>query len=359
MVEVIRSCPLRSCFEISSGYERRMSFDGRIGTAFHKVLEDLSQRDLSRFTPNELAEVTRIHFDQQIKHQRDLAETQPRERRLPRNIDRIERSIAALISASHRLTRAHLKPDVNFSYTKEVDSTISSLDHSLDQVQLSEVEVRVATTDGHFIGQIDRVEPTELGTRLVDYKSALRDDLPDRYIRQLQLYALMWNATRHEWPVEAIIIYPLTGRSYTVNIDPAACERVGQESYALVEHVASADPYDLGSPGDVCKICEFRPWCKPFWNAQASIRSQATALEQARLGLEGTITSLEKANDYWKVAITWRGITVDVVAPIDRFPQLRNAQVGTHVRLLDIQLRGMRHRPRAMINEWSELFLVL
>lgn len=43
-LEVLRSCALRRCFESSKGYERRMGFDGRIGTAFHRTLEWLSQR---------------------------------------------------------------------------------------------------------------------------------------------------------------------------------------------------------------------------------------------------------------------------------------------------------------------------
>lgn len=38
-VEIVRSCPLRGCFEASSGYERRQDFSARIGAAFHRTIQ--------------------------------------------------------------------------------------------------------------------------------------------------------------------------------------------------------------------------------------------------------------------------------------------------------------------------------
>lgn len=66
--------------------------------------------------------------------------------------------------------------------------------------------------------------------RLIDYKSALRADLPERYERQLQLYALLWHETFGEWPAEAYIVYPFTGATHKVAVDPAICLQVGHEA---------------------------------------------------------------------------------------------------------------------------------
>src|SRR5687768_7050700 len=34
-LEILRSCALRGCFDVSPGYERRIGFAARIGTAYH------------------------------------------------------------------------------------------------------------------------------------------------------------------------------------------------------------------------------------------------------------------------------------------------------------------------------------
>src|SRR5207245_5848574 len=118
------------------------------------------------------------------------------------------------------------------------------------------------------------------GARIIDYKSALRFDLPERYERQVQLYALMWHDTRGEWAAEAQVVYPLVPFVHNVVIDEATCRKVALESAELVDalHVSPAME-SLASPGDVCQVCEFRPWCKPFWGWQAAEPSHSNALE--------------------------------------------------------------------------------
>lgn len=71
-----------------------------------------------------------------------------------------------------------------------------------------EVEVPVRSKDGLFQGRIDRVEHTSDGTVIYDFKSALRDDLPSRYQRQIQLYSLMWHETRGDWPISGFVADP-------------------------------------------------------------------------------------------------------------------------------------------------------
>jgi CRISPR/Cas system-associated exonuclease Cas4 (RecB family) len=362
IIEVIRSCPLRSCFEYSQGYERRMSFDGRIGTAFHKVLESFDTQPIIATTPQEIAEEARRRFDQEIALQEQEAAHRSREQGLPRDQARVQRAIEALISTAQK-TVGLSRSSLSSSQSTIHEMSIETFEESQSEMRATgevEVEILVTSQDGQLRGRIDRAEHGSDGVTLIDYKSALRDDLPERYERQVQLYAWMWFQTRGVWPSTAEIIYPLTGRSYRVDIDPAVCEQIGVEATALIKRLEQSSSTDsLALPGDVCKVCEFRPWCRPFWHWQATEQIPSVALERAYWGFEGTIINIASIDSYWKVRVAWQRATVEIIAPIERFPQLQQATIGTRVRALEMQLRGLRHQPRAIVNERSELFILL
>ncbi len=221
------------------------------------------------------------------------------------------------------------------------------------------VEVTVKSQDGLLVGRVDYAERLQTGVRLLDYKSALRDNLPERYERQLQLYALMWYETFGEWPSEALVIYPFTGAMHRVSVDPEICQRVGDEARILIKQLEEGLPADqLATPGEVCTVCEFRPWCKPFWMWQAKHSGLSVALQNAALGFEGEVIALELKDFYWKVVVKWRDAEVRIVAPQERFPQLQRARHGMRIRVLDMRLHGQRYRPQAIVTESSEIFLI-
>lgn len=356
MIEIIQSCPLRTCFEASaSRYERRLSFSGRIGTAFHHTMEWLIQNDLSARSADKVATDARNQFHRELASQIAEAEMRPRERGIDRDETRIHRATEAVISEALRFAQdptLYAPPKGNVSIgTKIVPNPGDP--HS------SEVEINVRSQDGLFRGRIDRIEHRETGTHLVDYKSALRDDLPDRYTRQVQLYAKLWQETRGSWPTSAEVVYPLANRSFPIVIDPEQCDQVVAEARDMVYRLEKTkDVAKLSQPGDVCKVCEFRPWCKPFWHWQAYQASHGIALERANMGIEGTIETIQKIDFYWSVEFLWREVVVTFVVPQERFPHLNAAKVGTVIRLLDVNLQGLRHRPRAIITPMSELFFV-
>jgi hypothetical protein len=208
-------------------------------------------------------------------------------------------------------------------------------------------------------GRIDRVEHREDGTWLFDYKSALRNDLPGRYERQLLLYASLYHELRGEWPVEGRLIYPLTSACHEVALEPTACEQIAAEARKLIMQATQADePSRLAAPGDTCKICEFRPWCGPFWTWQARERDRVEAIGKAFWGFEGRIVSADQPAHHWKVAIEWREGVVTLVAPIERLPQLKGARAGMHLRILECSLVGPYNAPRATVREQSEVFLL-
>jgi len=91
---------------------------------------------------------------------------------------------------------------------------------------------------------------------------------------------------------------------------------------------------------------------------QAKHPNLSIALQQAVLGFEGEIITLELKDYYWKVLVRWRDVEVRIVAPQERFPQLKMACPGMHIRALDMRLQGQRYRPQAIVTERSELFLL-
>lgn len=355
-LEVLRSCPLRRCFEVSRGYERRMSFDGRVGTAFHRALEWLSQQSRDPDSPDEWAAEIRERFAEELRTQQAQAAKRPRERGLPQNEVRIHSATEALLSASH-LARGTATRRRRFELSEASPRPVDQ-EHSLKGTSRVEVEVPVKSRDGLFAGKVDRAEHGTEGTRLVDYKSALRDDLPGRYERQVQLYASMWRDTRGEYPTEATVVYPLVGTSHSVPVTPEICEQVAKEYSNIVASIEEQPAYRLATPGDTCRICEFRPWCKPFWHWQARERSVPVALERARLGFEGIVEQIELVEHHWRLVVRWRDALVRIIAPAERFPQLGSVGKGSRLRVLEASLRGLRHRPTATITEYSEIFVL-
>lgn len=349
-VEIIRSCPLRSCFDASPGYERRMGVAARIGSAFHCVLQSLNQQPIQASETQAIAAEARQRFDQEIRKQKAEAALHSREALLHSDFGRTDQAVEAIVAEAVRIQslNKHNRP-THFGFFKKSTSSNPPV----------EVEVPVQSNNGLFKGRVDRAERTSKGITLLDYKSAMRVDLPGRYERQLQLYALMWKDTRGEWPIQAQVFYPLKGVFHEVDVDPQICKTIAKESSELIaklEYPLPAAQFAL--PGAICKVCEYRPWCQPFWVFQASNQNHMEALQAAALGFEGAIYSLSLSNNYWRLQVTWRNANVKLITPEERLPHLHNAQAGMRVRVLDTRLHGLMYQPTAEVTEFSEVFLV-
>lgn len=364
-IEIMRSCPLRSCFESSQGYERRLGFAARVGTAFHRTVQSLMENPPASILTDQVAEDARQRFEYELKMQLAEATDRPREQGLPKDPKRVNLAIEAAIMEALRIVREkHKTSKGRKNFENKALPEVAALDFQLPgtgrQAGTIEIEVPVQSKDGLFNGRVDRAEYREEGVRLIDYKSALRDDLPGRYERQLQLYAYMWHETRDEWPVDAQVCYPLTGSTHSVSVEREICNQVAEDARVLVSRLENTlSRSDLATPGDTCQVCDFRPWCRPFWRWQNQEMSHSVALKRASVGFEGKIESITNANHYWKLLILWRNTKVQLVAPEERFPQLRNGQVGMAIRILDATLQGLRHAPKAVVTEVAEIFLVV
>ena len=178
-----RSCPLRSCFDASPGYERRMDFPARIGTAFHRTLQSFYEKGLPNDQETAVKEA-RERFENELHHQEIDALARPREKSLPRDTTRVDRAIEAILLEATRYVELGFTP-TSFIHSDPNESGKNST-HEMPRIDLDsvpmEVEVPVRSKDAYF-RRIDRVEHTSDGTVLC-FKSALRDDLPGRYQRR-------------------------------------------------------------------------------------------------------------------------------------------------------------------------------
>ncbi len=364
LLEIMRSCPLRVCFEMSKGYERRTAYSARVGIAFHRTLQSLTEQPISSSNPKEIVEEASRRFRAALALQEMRKNTRPREQTLTRNEERVQRALESIAVEALRLAHYVERGNVVFPAQQSQETVANDQQgvpgRSDDDKELIMVEVPVQSQDGLLTGRVDYAERLPNGgIRLLDYKSALRDDVPERYERQLQIYALLWYETFGEWPTEALVVYPFVGTVHTVSIDPATCLKVGQEARQTIRSTQEAfNAERLATPGTVCTVCEFRPWCRPFWRWQASHTSHSQALERAADGFEGAISTLEQKDTYWKLIVKWRDAEISIVAPQERFPHLKDARPGMRIRALDMRLRGQRYRPQATISEHSEIFLV-
>ena len=359
-IEIIRSCALRVCFEISKGYERRTAYAARVGIAFHKTLQSLTEHPVWSDDQSEIVDEAYHRFRHELALQEEQKDTRPREQLLPRDEERVHRALESVATEALRLAKQISVRKVEYGRRGTTATNSSHVPEMQDSGEENiMVEVPVQSQDGLLAGRVDYAERLHTGVRLLDYKSALRDDLPERYERQLQLYALMWYETFGEWPDEALVVYPFTGAMHRVSVDPETCQRIGDEARMLIKQLEEGLPAEqLATPGEVCTVCEFRPWCKPFWMWQAKHPNLSVALQGAILGFEGEVITLELKDFYWKVMVKWRDAEVRIVAPQERFPQLQRVRPGMHIRVLDMRLHGQRYRPQAIVTESSEIFLV-
>ncbi len=361
-IEIMRSCALRVCFEASKRYERRTAYAARVGIAFHRTLQSLTEHPIASTDKNIIIEEAYRRFRNELASQEAQKNSRPREQTLTRNEERVHHALESVATEALRLPK-QLSAGKMEHKRKGATPISSTTTRPPETGGLSEgeiiAEVPVQSQDGLLAGRIDYAERLPEGVRLLDYKSALRDDLPERYERQLQIYALLWYETFGEWPAEASVVYPFTGSMYKVSVDPETCQRIGDEARMFIQKVYGGFTAEqLASPGDVCAVCEFRPWCKPFWIWQTRHSNHSLALQHAVLGFEGEIVTLELKNFYWKVIVKWRDSEVRIVAPQERFPQLMRAHPGMRIRALDMRLHGQRYRPLALVTESSEIFLV-
>ncbi len=357
LIEIIRSCPLRIYFSTDKRYQRRTGSAARIGTAMHKTIRYLSDEMGNLVNRDDYVDRVSEKFLNELALQKEQSQEYPRERSLTWDPSRISAAHEAVISEALRLKQLPYAP-VKPRLQQPVLETNNISQDELPLI-LPAMEMRVQSCDKLMIGYIDRIEEVEEGIRIIDYKSAAREDLPERYERQIQLYAKLFFDTTGLWPREGVLFYPLLARIFFVAIDKATCNAVYEETKQVVSILSEKkNKYALAKPGDVCKVCEFRPWCNPFWHWIEGEEVLVNAKEKAIIGFEGIILGNQLKEHYWRLELKWRNKTIHFAVPQERFRHLAKAKAGQKVKFIDTLLHGSISQPTIRIYDTSEIFLV-
>ena len=90
-IEIMRSCALRSCFKCSKGYEHRTAYSARVGIAFHRALQSLTEYAIIASNKNEVIYEAARRFYHELTLQEVQKAVHLREQMLVRNEERIRR----------------------------------------------------------------------------------------------------------------------------------------------------------------------------------------------------------------------------------------------------------------------------
>lgn len=363
-LEVLRSCPLRIIFlKSGSTYVHRLGYAARIGRAFHAALQALPALLERNMAMQQLAELARDIYKKHLHEELEKARENPRESRLPMDRARSSRAEEAFVLAAIGMASAPRakRPLLVQERGKPNGPQEDFQKKTILETGTTLLEVPVKSTDGLFIGRIDRVEVHDDGAWIIDYKLADQEDLPERYARQVQMYASMWRDGYGDWPTGATVVYPLSGSKHSVDVSPQACGSTLQDARSLLNEVIGSRADDVGKlarPGDVCTVCEFRPWCQPFWRYQETQFRTKESFKCASVGIETTVKTIKQVRSHWKVGLDWDGRAVGMTVPIEEAPQLSSVKQGVRLRILDAELKGLRQRPTMEVSPYTEVYLV-
>ena len=317
-------------------YPRRILPTARIGTALHRTLEAVSAigsgSDLRSFCLSLIA-----RFDDCLDEQRLAAEANPRTRCFDWPSARIDRLKERLIEFGRTWYQGP------FQHALEAPASTKT-----------RFEFRITTPNQLLTGTIDRVDTNADGVTLVDYKSsASADDTSIDYaLAQLEFYSYLWWRCNGSWPSRRAAVFISTGESFTVPVDVEASLSLGHE----VEDFARSLPTfnklpasGVAAPGESCRFCSYKPWCKPFWDAGAPYDPSV---------FEGQIESVQKGEGASLLLVRGKNRSSEIRFQDKQFPYLAELTTGNRIRVLDAEQHGVGTASSLTLRPSSEGFVL-
>lgn len=308
--ETLVACPLRLAFSQGASAGGRVSDAARIGRICHSVLESLAKD--RRLTDPEWRPEVGNRFDQLMRSE---------EARLGRQL------------RGGRLARAKL-----MKVAARLNQLLSGLTAPAET--LTEVELEAA--EGRLRGRLDLIVRSEMAHFVADYKTgriteAGRDDLIQRYRRQLMLYACL-EAEAYDWPRSATIV-PFGGEPVEVDVRPEDCRRLLEAVLSALEEwqdwQGKSPPARPGA--DTCASCPYAPRCSSFWGtsdlvwADDLLAARGVIGHVSRSPLGGTTIGLRSQQGSVRGDVNVRNIDVA------EHPSLASASAGDTVALVGLR----------------------
>ena len=116
----------------------------------------------------------------------------------------------------------------------------------------------IELSSAKLTGRIDRVDKTETGLRVIDYKTGKKGNKLDKDL-QLPIYSLACKELFGEYPSELMFMFLGDGAEYSMSSDPSSLDTVKAEIEQKVEAINSSD--FSATPGKPCRLCEYARIC--------------------------------------------------------------------------------------------------
>lgn len=357
LYEMLQKCQLQATFHASPGYPGRTFPKTRLGTAFHRALEQI-WREIPKaleYSPKDFRwHGARIFREAVAEQQRESAQNF-RELALEWDDDLItQMEIAIGLTAGRWLEeyRRYGSRPKNHQFSGETP-----------------IETMLKSRDGLLHGKPDRVILSRSGPVIIDYKTGpLHDaEMLERYERQLLFYACLWHDCHGVLPVEGRLVNAIEQQEHRLKIDPAAVADLAADARQLARSLGDMpSPFEQANVGEHCRWCTFRPWCEPFWQSQRAHITLDSA-EQATPSwecLEGQVEAVEthgneKNNVRHFFSLTVGQEIIEVSSDLQLHPHLSNLQPGDYVRVLDGMLTSAPDYSVMKLTPWSEGFRVV
>ena len=329
--EELRKCFMRVAFATDGRFgEGAPSVAAALGTAAHRLLEEASKGAFDADTPEGLLRAVRTRWDGLIGEQ----------------VTELEGRALGLVPNPGRWRNYAMKKAAATRAALRIARRSTELPASRGQGgQGLKPEAWYMAFDGRLGGRIDLVYHGAEGTELLDYKSGTvieADDaglgrLREAYVRQLQIYAVLFHETTGKWPVRTSVESLVDGY-HAFPVDPEECERVVTEALALLDRynqqVAGGDLSATPS-SENCAWCSYRPVCPAYLDNAGEDWSPFRAVIAGRLsdladGEPGRAVLSVDSGDRPAGPTTIRGIPSDLARAL-------NDHVGDRVSFADLE----------------------
>lgn len=115
-----------------------------------------------------------------------------------------------------------------------------------------------------LVGRIDRVDRTEAGIEIIDYKTGASAPKPDEAAHSLALgcYALLLEAQYPATPISATLVALRSGARSSATFEADVLRRLEATIVEIAARIMDPEQDPAPSPKALCRTCDFLPLCR-------------------------------------------------------------------------------------------------
>ena len=261
----LKDCPLSCAWDAEDDFSSLMSYpSGLLGSIIHKLIE--------RRTRGQIEDTSRSCLEAEWENIKEEIILENQSNWINQNVLPLEKTVKGYM----------LRKMLTFKTCAGI-SPVFSRSGSGEGERKTGAELWIGSPDGKAGGYVDRIERTDQGYCIQDYKTGtiVQDDagtegvVKEDYQIQLKLYAAIFNEQHGEWPQKLLLLQNGIGSqevSYS-HEEASALLREAKEllevTNEMIDEVKGGDLSLLANPSpDNCRFCNYRHVCDSYWKAR-------------------------------------------------------------------------------------------